>query len=50
MDAIPVEKRHVELGTDDNPIPLVEFKEPEQKNIPRAHFSTHNKGKRKKKK
>ena len=50
MDAIPVEKRHVELGTDDNPVPLVEFKKPKQKNILRAHFSTHNKGKRKNKK
>jgi hypothetical protein len=31
MDAIPPEKRHMELGEDDTPIPLIEFKEPRKK-------------------
>ena len=50
MDAIPEEKRHVELGSDDNPIPLVEFKEPKMKSISSTRTSKKKKTKRRKKK
>ena len=50
MEAVPPEKRHVELGADDNPIPLVEFKEPRLRSIPSPQTSKRKKAKKRKRK
>ena len=49
MDAIPPEKRHMDLGEDDNPIPLVEFKEPRKKSGSRVSNKSRRKSKKKRK-
>ena len=36
LDAIPEEKKHLELGTDENPIPLIEFLPNPNKPAPKA--------------
>ena len=50
MEAIPPEKKHIELGDDDNPIPLVEFKEPKKKSVASIGNSKRRKSKKRKRK
>ncbi len=50
MEAIPPEKRHVELGEDDNPIPLIEFKEPKKKSGESVSNMNRRKSKKRKRK
>lgn len=50
MEAVPPEKSNIEFGSDDNPIPLVEFKEPKLRSIQGTQAPKRKRAKKKKRK
>lgn len=50
LEAIPEEKRRMELGSDENPIPLVEFRKVKKKVESKSSKAKQKKSKRKKRK